>query len=146
MALIQPPGLIGPESVVTSFLQSTSPPAVTSGSKEAIHRGPARTMVKTRRSGFSLLEVIIVMFLLAVVAAIGMPRLSAALRRRTTSIAADQFAAGHSLARATRFGFDADTRANGIGQRSTIWYVRDLSETVLTISSTRSLLCFDARG
>jgi len=120
-------------------------------------------MVKTRRSGFSLLEVIIVMFLLAVVAAIGMPRLSAALRRRTTTIAADQFAAGHSLARATamrysrvaqlhidatakRFWVDADTSANGIGQRATIWYVRDLSETGLTMSSTRSLLCFDARG
>lgn len=120
-------------------------------------------MVKTRRSGFSLLEVIIVMFLVAVVAAMGVPRLSAALRRRTTSIAADQFTAAHSLARATavRYGrvaqlhvdpaakriwVDADTSPNGIGQRATIWYVRDLSEAGLTMSSTRSLLCFDARG
>jgi type IV fimbrial biogenesis protein FimT len=120
-------------------------------------------MVKTRRSGFTLLEVIIVMSLLAVVAGIGVPRLSAALRRRTTSTAADQFAAAHSLARATavrysrvaqlhvdttakRFWVDADTSANEISQRSIIWYVRDFSETGLTMSSTRSLLCFDARG
>jgi type IV fimbrial biogenesis protein FimT len=120
-------------------------------------------MVKTRRSGFTLLEVIIVMSLLAVVAGIGVPRLSAALRRRTMSTAADQFAAAHSLARATavrysrvaqlhvdasakRFWVDADTSANEISQRSIIWYVRDFSETGLTMSSTRSLLCFDARG
>jgi prepilin-type N-terminal cleavage/methylation domain-containing protein len=120
-------------------------------------------MVKTRRSGFTLLEVIIVMFLAAVVAGMGAPRLSAALRRRTTSIAADQFTAAHSLAKATavRYGrgselhldpaakriwVDADTSADGIGQRATIWYVRDLSEAGLTMSSTRLLLCFDARG
>jgi prepilin-type N-terminal cleavage/methylation domain-containing protein len=120
-------------------------------------------MVKTRRSGFTLLEVIIVMFLAALIAAMGAPRLSAALRKRTTSVAADQFTAAHSLAKATavRYGrvaqlhldaaakriwVDADTSANGIGQRATIWYVRDLSAAGLTMSSTRSLLCFDARG
>jgi len=40
--------------------------------------------------GFTLLEVIITVFLLAIIAAIGTPKLSAALRRRVTQSAADQ--------------------------------------------------------
>lgn len=120
-----------------------------------------RTM--DRQSGFTLLEVIIVLFLLAVVAAMGAPRLSAALRRRTTQMASDQFATAHSLARASairygrvaqlhidagtkRFWVDVDTSANGVGQRATMWYTRDLSQSGVTMSSNRSLLCFDARG
>jgi len=116
-----------------------------------------------RRRGFTLLEVIIVLALLAVVAAMGAPRLSAALRRRTTQMAADQFATAHSLARATavrygrvaqlhidapskRFWVDVDTSANAVGQRATIWYTRDLTSTGVVMQSNRSLLCFDARG
>ena len=120
-------------------------------------------MKRNRRSGFTLLETIIVMSVLAVVAAMGAPKLSAALRSRTTAAAADQFVTAHSLARATavrygriaqlhidapnsRFWVDVDTSANMIGQRATIWYVRDMTESGLSMSSTRSLLCFDARG
>jgi prepilin-type N-terminal cleavage/methylation domain-containing protein len=116
-----------------------------------------------RRRGFTLLEVIIVLALLAVIAAMGAPRLSAALRRRTTQSAADQFATAHSLARATavrygrvaqlhidastkRFWVDVDTSANNVGQRATVWYMRDLTQPGLVMSSSRSLLCFDARG
>ena len=116
-----------------------------------------------RRRGFTLLEVIIVLTLLALVAAMGAPRLSAALRRRTTQTAADQFTTAHSLARATalrygrvsqlhidgattRFWVDVDTSANSLGQRATIWYARDLAQPNLVMSSNRSLLCFDARG
>jgi prepilin-type N-terminal cleavage/methylation domain-containing protein len=116
-----------------------------------------------RRRGFTLLEAIIVMVLFAVIAAMGVPKLSAALRRRTTQTAADQFATAHSLARATavrygrvaqlhidastrRFWVDVDTSANGFGQRATIWYVRDLTSPGLVMTSNRSLLCFDARG
>ena len=85
------------------------------------------------------------------------------MRRRTTRSAADQLATAHSLARATalrygrvaqlhidaatkRFWVDVDTSANGIGQRATMWYTRDLTQPGLTMSSNRSLLCFDARG
>ena len=115
-----------------------------------------------RRRGFTLLEVIIVLALLAVVAAMGAPRLSAALRRRTTQMAVDQLATAHSLARATairygrvaqlhidaptkRFWVDVDTSANGVGQRATMWYTRNLTG-LSSMSSNRSLLCFDARG
>jgi len=121
-------------------------------------------MLKTdRRRGFTLLEVIICMALLAVIAAMGAPKLSAALRRRTTQSAVDQFATAHSLARGTavrygrvaqlhidaatkRFWVDVDTSATGAGQRATIWYIRDLTQPNLVMSSNRSLLCFDARG
>jgi type IV fimbrial biogenesis protein FimT len=118
---------------------------------------------QNRQRGFTLLEVIIVLALLAIIAAMGAPKLSAALRRRTTQTAVDQFATAHSLARitalrygrvaqlhidasATRFWVDVDTSANGVGQRSTIWYERKLGQPGLVMSSNRSLLCFDARG
>jgi prepilin-type N-terminal cleavage/methylation domain-containing protein len=116
-----------------------------------------------RRRGFTLLEIIITMALLAVVAAMGTPRLSGALRRRTTQTAVDQFATAHSLARSTavrygrvaqlhidastrRFWVDVDTSANGVGQRATVWYVRDLTSPGLVMTSNRALLCFNARG
>src|SRR2546423_15452023 len=116
-----------------------------------------------RRRGFTLLEVIIVLALLAVVAAMGAPRLSAALRRRTTQRAIDQFATAQSPSRATairygrvaqlhidpsttRFWVDVDTSATGCGQRATIWYVRNLAQAGLVMTSNRSLLCFDPPG
>jgi Tfp pilus assembly protein FimT len=85
------------------------------------------------------------------------------LQRRTSASAADQFVVAHSLARSTavrfarvaqlhvdppgrRFWVDVDTSANGIGQRATMGYVRDVGATGLTMSSSRTLLCFDARG
>lgn len=116
-----------------------------------------------RRRGFTLLEVIIVMGLLAIVAGMGAPRLSAALRKRTTQTAADHFVTAHSLARATavrygrvaqlhidaptkRFWVDVDTSGTGAGQRATIWYMRNLTQPGLVMTSSRTLLCFDARG
>jgi Tfp pilus assembly protein FimT len=106
---------------------------------------------------------IIVLFVLALIAAIAAPRLSAALRNRTTQTNADQFVAAHNLARSTavrygrvaqlhidpstpRYWVDVDTSAKGIGQRATVWYTRDISSTGLSMSSNRTLICFDARG
>jgi prepilin-type N-terminal cleavage/methylation domain-containing protein len=115
------------------------------------------------RRGFTLVEIIITLGLLAVIAAMGAPRLQGALRRRITQTAADQFVTAHSLARGTairygrvaqlhidpattRFWVDVDTSANGVGQRATIWYERSLTRPNLVMTSNRSLLCFDARG
>ncbi len=120
-------------------------------------------MLDNQRRGFTLLETIMVLGIMAIVAAIGGPKLSSALQRRTTAAAADQFALTHSLSRSTalrygriaqlhvdapgkRFWIDVDTSANGVGQRATIFYVRDVSAPGLTMSSTRTLLCFDPRG
>ncbi len=115
------------------------------------------------KHGFTLVETIVVMFIAAVVAAMGAPTLSSALRQRSVTTAADQFVLVHSLARSTalRYGrvaqlhidastthiwVDVDTSANGIGQRATVSYIRDLSSNGVTILSNRSLLCFDSRG
>jgi prepilin-type N-terminal cleavage/methylation domain-containing protein len=120
-------------------------------------------MFETRQRGFTMIETIMVLAIVAVVAATGGPKLSAALQRRTSTSAADQFVLTHSLARSTavrfariaqlhidgagsQFWVDVDTSANGIGQRATIAYVRDVSASGLTMSSNRTLLCFDARG
>lgn len=120
-------------------------------------------MFETRRRGFTMIETIMVLAIVAVVAATGGPQLSAALQRRTSTSAADQFVLTHSLARSTavrfariaqlhidgpgrQFWVDVDTSANGIGQRATIAYVREVSASGLTMSSDRALLCFDARG
>ena len=120
-------------------------------------------MIETQRRGFTMIETIMVLTLVSIVAAIGGPKLSAALQRRTTASAADQFVLTHSLARSTalrygrvaqlhvdttgkRFWIDVDTSANGVGQRATIANVRDVSGDSLVMTSTRTLLCFDARG
>lgn len=120
-------------------------------------------MLETQRRGFTLIDTIIVLTVMAIVAATGGPKLSAALQSRTTASAADQFVLTHSLSRSTalrygrvaqlhvdatgkRFWVDVDTSANGIGQRATIAYVRDVSGSGLTMTSTRALLCFDAQG
>jgi prepilin-type N-terminal cleavage/methylation domain-containing protein len=120
-------------------------------------------MFETQRRGFTMIESLIVLTIIAIVAAIGGPKLSAALQRRTSSSAADQFVATHSLARSTalrfarvaqlhidapgkRFWVDVDTSANGIGQRATIANVRDVTAPGLSMASNRTLLCFDARG
>src|SRR5437762_13377517 len=120
-------------------------------------------MLMIRRRGFTMIETIMVLALIGIVAAIGGPKIGAALQRRTTASGADQFALTHSLSRSTavryarvaqlhidapgkRFWVDVDTSANGSGQRATIAYVRDVSTGGLTMTSTRTLLCFDARG
>ena len=119
--------------------------------------------IRYPRRGFTLLEMIITMSTLAVVAAMGAPRLSAAMRQRTTAAAADQFVSAHGIARATairygrvaqlhiepstsRFWVDVDTSGNARNQRATVWTVRDVSSTGMVMSSNRTLLCFDARG
>src|SRR5437868_550187 len=117
----------------------------------------------TQRAGFTLIEGIISVAVLAILAAIGGPRVTAALQSRQSSSAADQFVVVHNLTRATalrygriaqlhidapnkRFWVDVDTSANGSNQRETITNVRDVSDNGLTMTSSRALLCFDARG
>jgi prepilin-type N-terminal cleavage/methylation domain-containing protein len=120
-------------------------------------------MLSIHRQGFTLIEAIMVVSVIGIVAATGGPKISAALQRRTTASAADQFVLTHSLTRSTalrygrvaqlhvdstgqRFWVDVDTSADGIGQRATIANVRYVSDYGLHMTSNRTLLCFDARG
>jgi prepilin-type N-terminal cleavage/methylation domain-containing protein len=120
-------------------------------------------MRETQRRGFTLIEGVMVVALIGIVAAIGGPKITATLQRRTTASAADQFVLAHSLTRSTalRYGriaqlhvdisgqrvwLDVDTSANGSGQRATITNVRYINDVGLTMASNRALLCFDARG
>lgn len=116
-----------------------------------------------RQRGFTLIEMIMVLGLIGIVTAISGPKVASALQKRTTASAIDQLALTHSLSRATairyarvaqlhidvsgkRFWVDVDTSANGSGQRAIIDNVRDMSTAGLTMTSNRTLLCFDARG
>lgn len=120
-------------------------------------------MIGTQRRGVTMIELLMVLAVIGIVAATGGPKISAALQRRTTASVADQFVLTHSLTRSTalrygrvaqlhidapgkRFWIDVDTSANGIGQRATIAFVRDVSGNGLQMASSRALLCFDARG
>jgi prepilin-type N-terminal cleavage/methylation domain-containing protein len=120
-------------------------------------------MIATNSRGFTIVEAIMVVAVIAITAAIGGPKISDALQKRATGSASDQFALSHSLARSTslrygrvaqlhvdttaqRFWVDVDTSANGIGQRATIGDVRYVSDFGSHMSSNRALLCFDARG
>ena len=120
-------------------------------------------MLAVNRQGFTMIESIMVLSVIGIVAALGGPKISAALQRRTTASAADQFVLTHSLTRSTalRYGriaqlhvdqsaqsfwADVDTSANGIGQRATIANMRYVSDNGLQMTSNRALLCFDARG
>jgi prepilin-type N-terminal cleavage/methylation domain-containing protein len=120
-------------------------------------------MLAINRRGFTILESIMVMSVIGIVAAMGGPKISSALQRRTTASAVDQFVLTHSLTRSTalrygrvaqlhvdttgqRFWVDVDTSANGIGQRGTIANVRYVNDNGLHMTTNRALLCFDASG
>ena len=120
-------------------------------------------MGKNSRKGFTLIESIMVIAVIGIIAATSAPKVSAALQRRTTAAAADQFVVVHSLTRSTalRFGriaqlhidapgqrywVDVDTSANGTGLRATLANVRYTSDNGMTMTTNRALLCFDPRG
>lgn len=117
----------------------------------------------TTRRGFTIIDVIITTGLVGVVTAFGAPQLQNAIRQRQVQAAADEFTTAHSLARATairygrvaqlhidpaarRFWIEADTSADDVGQRATVWYERTLADPGIQMSSNRTVLCFDARG
>ena len=113
------------------------------------------------RAGFTLIQLATALGLVSLLLLIAIPKLMPAFRQRTVAIAADQFVEAHSLARSTgvrygrvarlnltpslaRFWVDVDT--SGTGVRQIIGTVQTLSTPGLTMTATRTLLCFDARG
>ncbi len=113
------------------------------------------------RVGFSLVELLVVMAIIGLLAVIAAPSFSDAVHQRRTSAASDQFVMTHGLARSTalrygresqlhvdpsaaRFWIDVDT--SGKGERALVTYAHSVSGDGLTMTSDRSLLCFDPRG
>ncbi len=118
-------------------------------------------MVSLRKRGFTLLELVIVLTLVSLIAGVVGPKLADGVQRWSITAAADQFVLAHSLARSTalrygrvaelhivgaasRFWVEVDT--SGSGQRARVGLVHDLADGGVRMVSSRSLLCFDARG
>jgi len=113
--------------------------------------------------GFTLIEMLLTAILLAALAAIALPGFAASRTRMVTRHAVDEFRSAHSLARSIairngrvtelhidaangRFWLQLDTTFAGTGVMDTIGVVKDISIEKLTMTSTRSYVCFDARG
>ena len=118
-------------------------------------------MMASRQRGFTMVELAMVLVIASVLMAMAAPKLAAAFRQRAVSGAGDQFVLAHSLARSTalrygrvselhidaaaaRFWVEVDT--SGTGVRDTVGFVHSVADDRVKISSTRALLCFDARG
>ena len=112
-------------------------------------------------AGFTLIQLLIVLVLLSLMLLIAIPKLNSAFRQRTVSTAADRLVLAHTLARSTalRYGrvaqlhidpattsFWVDVDTTGAGQRQIIGGVQSVAVPGLTLTATRQLLCFDARG
>lgn len=115
------------------------------------------------RRGYSVVEIVVVLVLLGAVATTALPQLSSTRGRYAVMHAADEFASAHRLARAIAlrnarvaelhidpaaglFWVEVDTSAMRTGATDTIGPVRRSSNHNVTMTSTRSLLCFDGRG
>lgn len=115
------------------------------------------------RRGFTLLELMVVSVVVGVLAAIGFVQLDRIRERLAVRTAAALFVSTHNRARtvairfgrvsylridtlAARFWVEADTTLAATGTLSRIGPTQDVSSSLSSLSSTRSLLCFDARG
>lgn len=127
---------------------------------------PSRARLHARlrdrtRSGFTLLEVLIGITLLATMIAIAYPTVSAALGRGNVRAATDQFVSAHALARsaAIQHASRSELRIDASGDRywvqvdtgtatvmDTIGAIHDLGRKGVQITADRAILCFDARG
>jgi prepilin-type N-terminal cleavage/methylation domain-containing protein len=115
----------------------------------------------SNRAGFSLAEQLVVVTIIGLLAVIAAPSFSDALHSRAASAASDQFVMAHGLARSTalrygrvselhidpvtaRFWIEIDT--SGLGQRGLVTHIREIDDNGLTMTSNRTLLCFDPHG
>ena len=122
-----------------------------------------RPQTRMKESGFTLMEVTIVVAFIALLAGVAFPRIADVQSRFAVRGAVTAFMSAHSLTRATairmggvaelhidatndRFWIEVDTTLAGSGTMDTIGNIVDVGDQGLTLSSTQSLLCFDGRG
>ena len=116
-----------------------------------------------KESGFTLMEVVIVVSFVGLLAGVAFPRIADVQSRFAVRGAVTAFMSAHSLTRATairaggvaelhidatndRFWIEADTTLAGSGVTDTIGFVVDVGGQGVTLSSTQSMLCFEGRG
>ncbi len=126
-------------------------------------RKPGLQMAAMNPHGFTLLELMILTVLLGILSAFALPVVQGARARASVRHAADEFVAAHSLARSMavrqgrvarlyidatdgRFWVEIDTTVRRTGARDTIGILTDVSRDQVALTSSRNLLCFDARG
>jgi Tfp pilus assembly protein FimT len=115
------------------------------------------------RAGLTITELVLAIVFLAVLLAIAIPRIDIALRRSHLQGAAAELTTAHFLARASamrygrpaqlridaangRFWVQVDTTLAGSGNLDTVGPVHRMGDASITMTSTRSTLCFDRRG
>jgi len=127
-------------------------------------------MESSKRRGFTTIEMIAVMVVFGITAALAGPRFYQLVTAVSTRTAADRLARAAELARANavRFGRDAelridqtgmrfwvqvDTTVNVSGVKDTIGSIQDLSNSKVTMAltvagatKTSAIVCFDVRG
>ncbi len=118
-----------------------------------------RSAARTR--GFTIAELVIILAISAVTMAIAAPPIARAFRNTATQSAADEFVSTHALAKsaAIRFGRTAELHIDtlsaefyvmvdtaGTGTPVRVSLVKDLKKYKVELTSTRSIVCFDARG
>lgn len=114
--------------------------------------------------GFTILEIMIVMTVMAIAIAIGWPTLRTSQARTSVRSAREMFVGRHSLARSTairysrtallhidttgdQFWVEVDTSALRTGTTDTIGVITDIyAELGVDLTSTRTLVCFAAGG
>jgi prepilin-type N-terminal cleavage/methylation domain-containing protein len=116
---------------------------------------------RKNNGGFSLMEILMVLSIMAILGAIGSPKIVSGRQAAQRRAATNQFVSAHRLTRATalRYGRRTEFHVDATGLR--FWIVVDTGQTAgtpdtvrmvsldgtqLTMATNRTILCFDARG
>jgi Tfp pilus assembly protein FimT len=129
----------------------------------SMNRAGARTVGPGREGGFTLTEALLVLVVFGMMMSIAIPRMDTYARAARRRSALAQFTAAHSLARTAavrygrpaefhidattaRFWVEVDTATGSGGHRDTLGLIHNVAEGPVTMTSTRSVVCFDRRG
>jgi Tfp pilus assembly protein FimT len=123
----------------------------------------AESRVRGSESGITFMELLAVCVVISLLMMIIIPRIDLALRAGRRHAAAAQFTTAHAMARATAVRYSraselhidpdngwfyvvVDTTLAGTGPKDTVGAIHRVGASDLTMTSTRTLLCFDRRG